>query len=267
MSATSPLPFACLTTCVPGRSLAEQCAQIAAAGCMGVETIVFPDTPLEPWQHDLQQSAGVNGLQVVAVILGGLALYRSGQLSWIKEALAAIAEIGAAALITPEYRAQDPLPLFPPYAAPPLAEQRQVMDNVTAMSEVARTRSMSLWLEPITQFESRFWREVDPVLALCEQLANPYMGLALDFHNMNITERDIHATLQRSRAWLRHIHLADNNRRLPGQGHIDFGAALATLHQIGYRGWYSFECGGFGDFVTEVRQAIAQLASLSHTLS
>lgn len=253
--------FACLTPCVPGKTLAEQCALIAAAGCTGVETIIFPDTPLAQWQQEFQRCAGDNGLQPVAVIVGGLALYQPGQLPWIKEALQAIGETGAAALITPEYRAQDPLPLFPPYPAPPAAEQAQVMSNVVAISEMVRALHMALWLEPITQFESRFWRAVDPVLTLCAVLANPHVGLALDFHNMNITERDINETLCKSSAWVRHIHLADNNRRLPGHGHIDFAAGLATLQQIGYTGWYSFECGVPGDFVTEVRQSIAYLTT------
>lgn len=252
--------FACLTPCVPGRTLAEQCALIGAAGCTGVETIIFPDTPLARWQQEFQRGAGENGLQPVAVILGGLALYQSGQLPWIQEALQAIAETGAAALITPEYRAQDPLPLFPPYPAPPAAEQAQVLTNVVAISEMVRALQMALWLEPITQFESRFWRAVDPVLTLCAVLANPQVGLALDFHNMNITERDINATLQKSSVWLRHLHLADSNRRLPGEGHIDFASGLTTLQQIGYAGWYSFECGVLGDFVTEVRLSIAFLS-------
>lgn len=256
-----PLRFACLTPCVPGKTLGEQCAVIAAAGCTGVETIIFPDTPLVRWQQEFQRCTSDNGLQPVAVILGGLALYQPGQLPWIKEALQSIAATGAAALITPEYRAQDPLPLFPPYPAPPAAEQAQVMSNVVAISEMVRALRMALWLEPITQFESRFWRAVDPVLTLCDVLANPQVGLALDFHNMNITERDINATLRKSSAWLRHIHLADNNRRLPGHGHIDFAAGLATLQQIGYTGWYSFECGVPGDFVTEVRRSIANLTA------
>jgi sugar phosphate isomerase/epimerase len=66
---------------------------------------------------------------------------------------------------------------------------------------------------------------------------------------MNITEAAPLTALQQGGPWLRHVHLADNNRRLPGQGHIDFTAALRTLQNARYDGWYSFECAVEGDFV------------------
>ncbi len=112
------MKFACLTTVIPDKTLAEQCAMIAAAGCTGVETIIFPATRLEQWQQAIQIASENAGLQTVAVILGGLALYQPDFPGWLPEALQAIKEVKAAALLTPEYRAQDPLPLFPPYPAP-----------------------------------------------------------------------------------------------------------------------------------------------------
>ena len=36
-----PVRFACLTGVAPGTDLAAQCAAIAAAGCLGVETLLF----------------------------------------------------------------------------------------------------------------------------------------------------------------------------------------------------------------------------------
>ncbi len=116
-------------------------------------------------------------------------------------------------------------------------------------------------MEPLTPFEGRFWRNVATVQQVCELLANPWIGLALDFHNMNITEANVVASLIRAGKWVRHVHLADNNRRLPGQGHIDFRAGVATLDAIGYDGWYSFECAVDGDFVTSLQRTQAWLAT------
>ena len=63
-------------------------------------------------------------------------------------------------------------------------------------------------------------------------------------------------SIRRSGEWVRHIHLADNNRLLPGQGHIDFAAGLHALREIGYSGWYSFECAAPADFVDQVSGSI-----------
>ena len=38
------------------------------------------------------------------------------------------------------------------------------------------------------------------------------------------------------------MHLADSNRRYPGQGHLDLAGVLGTLRQIGYDGVLSAEC-------------------------
>lgn len=251
--------FACLTTVAPGSSLAARCAAIAAAGCAGVETLVFPDTPLAAWQAELRRATADAGVPLVGVILGGLALHRADALPWVREVLPAIAELGAAALLTPEYRGQDPPPLFPPYTQPPPDEQAQVDAALAEISRIAEHLALPVWFEPVTPFESRFWRDTATVLAVCERLGNPYVGLVLDFHNMNITEAGLGQTIRRAGAWIRHIHLADNNRRLPGCGHIDFSGGLAALRATGYSGWYSFECAVDGDFVPMLRRVMNDL--------
>ncbi len=43
---------------------------------------------------------------------------------------------------------------------------------------------------------------------------------------------------------LRHVHASENDRGLPGSGHIDFAAIFAALHRVGYDGYLMIE--GFG---------------------
>ena len=252
--------FACLTGVAPGADLAAQCAAIASAGCAGVETLVFPHDDLGQWQAEMRVAAGNAGLEVAAVILGGLALYQPGQESWLAEAIQAVGELGSGVLLTPEYRPQDPLPIFPPYPTPSQAEVEQVARAMAVIDDAAREHATPVFLEPLTQFEGRFWRDVATVQGVCEELANPWIGLALDFHNMNITEANVVASIVHAGKWVRHVHLADNNRRLPGQGHIDFRAGVATLDAIGYDGWYSFECAVGDDFVRALQRVQAWLA-------
>lgn len=255
--------FAVIADIAPGETLAAQCEAIAAAGCQGVETVLYPETQLESWQTELLTATAQANLEPVAVILGGgLDLYKPEQMGWVREVLPAIAEVGTAVMLTPEYRAQSPLPLFPPYPPPPPAEVAQVERAAQEISELAFTLQLPVYFEPITQFESRFWREVEPVLILCQQLDSRWVKLCLDFHNMNITEANIEATLRRAQGWIGHIHLADSNRRLPGQGHLDFAAGLTVLHEMEYNGWYSFECAVIGDFQTQVQNCIDDLQRL-----
>lgn len=257
--------FACLTAVAPGRTLAEQCAAIAAAGCTGVETIVFPATPLDGWVSAFTQAARDANLTPGVVILGGLALYRPGQMAWIAEALAAIAATGAAALITPEYRAQEPPPLFPPFPAPSPEEAGYVTAAVMEIAFRCAALALPLYLEPITQFEGRFWQRLAPTAALCRELAmvtGANTGVVADFHNMNITETDVGGAIRQAGGHVKHVHLADNNRRLPGQGHIDFADGLRALRLSGYDGWFSYECAVEGDFTAVLNASIRHLRAL-----
>lgn len=259
------MKFACVTGMVPVSGLAEQCAWIADAGAAGVETIVFEDMRLEHWQSEFLSAAVNAGLMPVAVILGGLALYRLGQLPWIQEVLAAVSELGASVLLTPEYRPQDPLPIFPPYTEPPVEESRRLEDNLDAIVACAVKRGVPLFFEPLTPFEGRFWRSVEDAHNAARRYDHPSVGVCLDFHNMNITEADINASIRQAGRSILHVHLADNNRRLPGQGHVDFAAGLNALHSVDYRGWFTFECAAadhvraVDDFAAPVRRSITTL--------
>ena len=41
--------------------------------------------------------------------------------------------------------------------------------------------------------------------------------------------------------FLHHLHFADNNRKMPGFGHIDFDAIVSSLKKISYSNTISYE--------------------------
>ena len=58
---------------------------------------------------------------------------------------------------------------------------------------------------------------------------------------MNIEEDSFEDTILNSQPSLSHMHFADNNRKMPGFGHIDFDMIVKTLKKISYNGKISFE--------------------------
>ena len=242
-----------------GDALAGQCNLIQQAGCLGVEVLLLPSTPIDQWQAELQRAATDHGLAVATVIIGGLTLFQPGQSRYLNEAMSAAHDLGAGVLVTPEYRPIDPLPLQPPYSEPPESEKNQVDQALAEISATASRLGQPVFFEPITQFQSRFWHNTRTVLQACHRLGNPLIGLALDFWVMNITEASIPDTIRAVGPSTQHVHLADNNRLLPGHGHIDFAAGLQALKGINFEGWYSFECAVEGDFVEQVSASVRWL--------
>lgn len=254
------MKFACLNAIAPAHDIADQCRLIAQAGCSGVEAVVFPDTDLATWQDQLMHATAEAGLSVAAVIIGGLALHQQSQREYIRRVLDMITRLnGAAAVVTPQYEAQSPLPLFPPYPAPDPVAVARVREALADLDTDATNAGVSVFIEPITQFESAFCRDVIGTLALIER--QPHLKLCLDFHNMNITEADIVASLELAASRIGHIHVADNNRRMPGEGHINYAPGLRALCKMGYTGWYSFECSTQGSFVEGVSTSINILST------
>jgi sugar phosphate isomerase/epimerase len=247
----------------PAATLEAQCALIAAAGCAGVDAILFPNDSLDRWQGNVQAAAKSHNLEIVSVIIGGLALHRMDQSAYLCEAVHAIAGLNAMALVTPEYEPQSPLPLFPPFTAPCAEERWQVERSLLTLGEAAARHDTTVCIEPITQFESRHCRDVAGALNLIREIGNPRMKLALDTHNMNITEARIDYSIHVAGDRIGHVHLADNNRLLPGKGHIDFAGVFAALRDVNYAGWFSFECGVPGDFTTEMQSCITWLRTMN----
>jgi len=64
-----------------------------------------------------------------------------------------------------------------------------------------------------------------------------------DFFHMHIEQPDTPKSLAAVADVLGHVHLADNTRKEPGTGDIDFAAAFKVLKKVGFGGYMAFECG------------------------
>lgn len=63
----------------------------------------------------------------------------------------------------------------------------------------------------------------------------------LDTFHMNIEEDSFENTISRTAGVLGHMHFADNNRKMPGYGHIDFNEIIGALVRAKYGGYVTFE--------------------------
>ncbi len=76
---------------------------------------------------------------------------------------------------------------------------------------------------------------------------------------MNMEEFDSCAAIRRCGKRLGYFHAADNSRRYPGSGQLDFPKILHTLEEVGYGGYITVECLPEPDRATAARKAIEHL--------
>ena len=62
-----------------------------------------------------------------------------------------------------------------------------------------------------------------------------------DTHHANIEEKKIGEAIKTIAPILRHVHISENDRGTPGDGHIPWDETFAALASIRYSGWLTIE--------------------------
>jgi sugar phosphate isomerase/epimerase len=124
----------------------------------------------------------------------------------------------------------------------PLA-QRMIADALVGLGAAAQAHGVPFLLEPLNRYEGN----VVNTLEEGASLAAPNVGLLADLFHMNIEEQSPSNALRAAARHVRHVQLADSNRRPAGLGHTDWVSVAAALRDIGYSGYLSAEALPFPD--------------------
>lgn len=129
---------------------------------------------------------------------------------------------------------------------------------VAALRKVARTAEATdvmLGIEPINRFETYFLNVSADAAALCRQVGSRKVKVHYDTFHANIEERDPVAALRKLGRRLGHVHTCENDRGIPGTGHVDWDGTFKALKAIKYDGWLTIE-----SFVPAIKELAAAAA-------
>ncbi|MBI3210085.1 MAG: sugar phosphate isomerase/epimerase [Candidatus Solibacter usitatus] len=104
---------------------------------------------------------------------------------------------------------------------------------------------MEMAIEPLNRFETFFLNTAADGAALCAAVKHPRIGLLIDTFHCNIEEKDIAAAYRTAAPHLKHVHTCENDRGIPGSGHVEWAAVFAALREIGYNGYLTIESFGY----------------------
>lgn len=122
----------------------------------------------------------------------------------------------------------------------PIVER--VIPVLSQLSRYANDRGVQTLLEPLNRYSTPFCTTAADAVAIAQKINQDNFGVLLDTFHMNIEEDSIENAILSTNELLRHTHFADNNRKMPGFGHIDFASIIKALDRIGYTSQYiSFE--------------------------
>jgi D-psicose/D-tagatose/L-ribulose 3-epimerase len=133
--------------------------------------------------------------------------------------------------------------------------------NLRVSADYAETRGVRLALEPLNRFETSFINLTEQALELVELIGSPAVGLMMDTFHANIEEKSLGKALEMAGDKLWHVHANENDRGIPGTGHVTWAEIAAALKKINYNGALVIE-----SFSTEVKE-IARAAAVWRPLA
>ena len=125
--------------------------------------------------------------------------------------------------------------------APEDREYAWAAEVLYAAGEYAAQANIVLALEALNRFECYLCNTMDQLSRLVKEVAHPYVKAMFDTHHANIEEKKIASAIHTIAPVLAHVHISENDRGTPGDGHVPWQDAFSALADINYPGWLTIE--------------------------
>lgn len=126
------------------------------------------------------------------------------------------------------------------------AEFDRAREVHAAVGDHARANGQVIALEAVNRFESYFANTMDDLCAYVRSLNHPAIRAMYDTFHANIEEADPVAAFTRNAGEVVHVHVSENDRGVPGRGHVPWAETFGALKASGYDRWLTIEAFGRG---------------------
>ena len=110
-----------------------------------------------------------------------------------------------------------------------------------AAGEYAAQADIVLALEALNRFECYLCNTMDQLSGLVSRVAHPNVRDMYDTHHANIEEKKNTEAINTIAPVLAHVHISENDRGTPGDGHVHWDETFSALAKIKYEGWLTIE--------------------------
>ncbi len=121
------------------------------------------------------------------------------------------------------------------------AQWEHSVRSLREMARYAALKGVTLGLEPLNRYEHFFINTAEEALLLIKDINEPNVKLHIDTYHMNIEEKDLYRSITQAGDSICHVHCSENDRGIPGTGHIDWDGVFRGLLNIDYQGWLVIE--------------------------
>jgi len=134
-------------------------------------------------------------------------------------------------------------------------EWRRSVEAMRDVCRYARRYGVSLGVEPVNRFETYFLNTAEDAVKYCRNVGEPNIKVHLDTFHINIEEKSFYGPIKKAGDLLNHFHCCENDRGIPGTGHVAWDEVFRALSEINYDGWLVIE-----SFTPEIKKVAASTA-------
>ncbi len=131
-------------------------------------------------------------------------------------------------------------------AAPTEGERQRAREVHRAAGDYAAARGVRIVIEALNRFECYFANTMDDLCAYLDGVAHPAVTGMYDTFHANIEELDGPAAFARNIRHIGYVHISENDRGVPGRGHVPWARTFSAIKQSGFDGWLTIEAFGRG---------------------
>ncbi len=129
---------------------------------------------------------------------------------------------------------------------PTQAEFDRSIQSQRQIGDIAARHGVTVCLEALNRFECYLLNTMAGLTEHIKKIDHPNIRAMYDTFHANIEETDPIGALTRHKEVVRHIHISENDRGVPGRGNIPWDGTFAAIKNIGYDDWLTIEAFGRG---------------------
>jgi D-psicose/D-tagatose/L-ribulose 3-epimerase len=118
------------------------------------------------------------------------------------------------------------------------------VDTMRKVAEHAAQAGVTIATEYLNRFENYFLTSVEQTVRFVQAVDHPAVRMMYDTFHANIEEKDLTAAIHAAAPWTVLVHISENDRSIPGTGHVHWDETFDALAAVNYDGWMVVEAFG-----------------------
>ena len=127
---------------------------------------------------------------------------------------------------------------------PTADELKWSQETLGRAADHAQAADVMLGLEYLNRFECYLLNSAANCARYIREVDHPNLRMMYDTFHANIEEKQVDEAIKECADVTCHVHISENDRSTPGQGHVEWETTFRTLKETKYDGWMTVEAFG-----------------------